>query len=132
MSIIAMANKMWKKASQQNDLLFEHCTSGQKASIKGIGTAHSVSIGTDGVPFNAPNVHVSFHESLLRDANPDYKIRVGEDVNLDGHLVSFNDSNGTLQTYSVKETFPDNTVGMIVCMCSLYERVAFEKVQNDI
>ena len=128
-NVLAKAKADWRRFSQSTfdlDLTFEASTGGETATIKGIGTKHQIQVDTDGLPYNAPNVHISFCEAVLAEANPAYPIRNGEDVIMKDQLVSFEDSTGTQRLYQITETFPDQTVGVIVCMCATYERTPLE------
>jgi len=127
-NILAKGKFDWARFSQSTfdlDLSFESKNNGELATIKGIGTRHQIQVDTDGLPFNAPNIHVSFAESVLALANPIYPIRnvtKQEDIIMKDDLVSFVDNTGTLKLYQITEVFPSQTVGMIVCMCADYDR----------
>jgi hypothetical protein len=93
--------------------------SGTPLSCVALATKHHNSIGTDGLPVNSKNVHISLIESYLvvlgytvRDAN--------QEVNLRNHKVSFADSSGVVKNYIIKETLPDETVGVITCLLGDY------------
>ena len=129
-NILSKAKADWAKFSQSSfdlDLSFESKNNGELATIKGIGTRHQIQVDTDGLPFNSPNIHVSFAESVLAAENPNYPIRSAtksEDIIMKNDLVSFVDSTDTLRLYQIIETFPDQAVGMIVCTCADYEKIA--------
>jgi len=93
--------------------------SGSPLQCVGLATKHHNSIGSDGLPVNSKNAHISLIESYLiglgyvvRDSN-------GE-VNLRNHRVSFADSSGVVKNYIIKETLPDETVGVITCILGDY------------
>lgn len=120
MSILAKARADWRKLSQSAfdlELTFNN-NQGQTAVIKGIGTRHSLSMDTDGMAVNQPNNHVSFCEALIQETNPLYVIRQpgSEEVQMTGHRVSFEDSTGTVHEHIIKQAWPDQTVGVVVCI----------------
>lgn len=118
MSVIEAAQRAWKKQSQQIELTFTKSDESETATLFGIGTRHSLSMDTDGIPVKMPNNHVSFHEELFNEANPNYIIRPnnGDEIKMRGDRVTFNDSTGTPRTHLISEVWPDQTVGMIVCI----------------
>lgn len=90
------------------------------AVVVGLATKHHISIDTDGNVVNTKNAHISISEQLLVDAL--YPVRTGGDeVTLIDHHVSYADSTGTVKEYVIKETFPDETVGMITCILNDFE-----------
>lgn len=89
--------------------------SSSPVEVKGLGTKHHNSIGTDGLPFNSKNAHISLIESDLVEKGITVRDANGE-VNLRNFLADFIDSSGVLKNYIIKETFPDETVGVIVCI----------------
>lgn len=92
---------------------------GDPVAVKGLGTKHHNSIGTDGLPINSKNVHISLIESDLVEKGITVRDTNGE-VNLLKFLVDFTDSSGVLKHYIIKETFPDETVGVITCILGDY------------
>jgi hypothetical protein len=86
------------------------------ASIEttGFATKHHINFDTDGTTMNAKNAHICVDENFLADNG--YPVRVNEEVNLLNHRVSFPDSSGVQKEYIVKENFPDETLGLIVCI----------------
>ena len=84
-------------------------------TIKGFGTAHHLSFDSNtGRPINTKNAHCSFFEKTLSDLG--YPVRVSNEVSMKNHRVSFLDSAGITRHYRINETFPDETLGMIVCI----------------
>jgi len=108
------------QSSNDFGLLLEFTApNGTTASINGLATRHHFSLTTDGLPVNSRNVHCSFSESAL--AAKGYPIRINGEVNLRGHLVAWTDNTGTKKTYVVNEWFPDDLVGLIVCLLGDYK-----------
>lgn len=91
---------------------------GQTATITGLHTKHhlgfDIESGTDKVIKNA---HASFSEELLSETNPDYTIRDSDGkVDMQGHRIDAADSTGTTCSYLIDQAFPDETVGLIMCI----------------
>lgn len=103
---------------------------GISATIKGLGTHHNTSVDTDGVLFNSPNIHITFHEDTLIAANSAYNYKKNGVPTLKGHTASFVDNLGTTHEYMIEETMPDRTVGLVVCMCQKYEKEAFDDLNK--
>jgi len=83
-------------------------------TISGYHTKHHFGIDSDGLPVNTKKAHVSFSEAAL---SVDYPLRNGQgEVNLRGHFVTVEDSTGTAKTYEIVQWFPDETLGLIVCI----------------
>lgn len=94
-------------------------TGGQPVSIKCLGTKHHNSIGTDGIPVNSKNVHVSLNESYLTGLGLTVR-NSNKEINFRNWLISFADSSGVVKNYIIKETQPDETTGMIICFLADY------------
>lgn len=87
------------------------------AKLNGLHTKHHLAVDQDGKQVNSRSAHVSFSESNLLASNVDYPLRNSKnEVVLKGHKVSVSDSTGLLRTYIVREWFPDETIGLIVCI----------------
>lgn len=85
------------------------------AVIKGLHSKHHFSIDTDGVAVNSKNSHISFSEATL--AALVYPLRnAGGEVALKNHKVAVKDSTGISKNYFISEWFPDEMVGLIVCL----------------
>lgn len=125
MNIRDRARADWKRFSQSAfdlDVVIQTppgVTPVQTATVKGIATRITVPIETDGQDALATLAHVAINESALRDANADYPIRDSNGlVALNNHLVTYADANDTLRNYAIKQVYPDDTVGMIMCHCA--------------
>lgn len=88
------------------------------ATVMGLHTKHRISISPEGVPINARNAHVSVSEASLTALG--YPVRENGEVKLSNHRVTVKDSTGEDKTYVIKEWFPDETIGMIVCILGDY------------
>lgn len=88
---------------------------GETAAIVGLHTKIKLQYDTLGNEVNTKKVHMSFSESLLTDLA--YPVRnVAGQVSLKGHKVTIADSTGTNCTYIINELYPDETIGLIVCI----------------
>ena len=92
---------------------------GEPVSVSTLATKHHNSINTDGLPVNSKNAHVSFIESDLTDKGLTVRDSAGE-INLRNWRVSFADSSDVVKNYIIKETMPDETLGVIVCILGDY------------
>ena len=122
-SILERARNDWERFSQSSfdlDLTFTTPDGSQTGTIKGIGTrATQTFLETDGQQVIGEIVHIGFKEKLLKEANPAYPIRNADQlVAINNHRVDFEDSNGLLRNYVIKQVYPDSTVGMIMCDCA--------------
>jgi len=85
------------------------------ANIVGIATKHHIGIDDEGNVVNTKNVHISFSEKQLTDASYPTRDSDGE-VSLYGHKATWIDSTGSSITYAIREFFPDETMGVILCI----------------
>ena len=90
-------------------------TRDKQLSLTGLATKHWINFDTDGNPVNSKNVHICIDESFLVANGYPVRNAKGE-INLMKHLVSFPDSSGMVKNYVVRENFPDETLGLIVCI----------------
>lgn len=94
----------------------------QTANINVHHVKHNLGVDTDGNMINSKKAHVSFSESALADANPNYIIRdARKEVNMKGHRINVADSTGIVKNYIVKSTYPDEKIGLIVVILDDYE-----------
>jgi len=100
------------------DITFEAPTA-EIAEITGLATKHHIGLDTEGNPINTKNVHVSVSEQLLVDEG--YPVRVNDEVSILNHIVSYKDSTGITKVYTIRETFPDETIGVITCILDDFE-----------
>lgn len=86
---------------------------GMHAKINGV-------IDTTGNFINAKKAHISVSEGALVDAG--YPVRNAKnEVDMFGDKVSVMDSAGIQCEYQIRETYPDETVGLIVCFLFDFE-----------
>lgn len=83
--------------------------------IVGLHTKHHLGIDTEGNQVNTKNTHIAISEQVLIDLA--YPVRnANQEVFLRDHKVLVKDSTGVLKSYVIREWFPDETIGLIVCI----------------
>lgn len=86
-------------------------------TVNVIHTKHHLSLDTDGLPVNGKVASIAFSED-----NIDESIRnVNNEVDLIDWKVLVKDSTGTDKQYIIREWFPDEMIGMIVCILGDFE-----------
>ena len=113
------AKKFVTEGGFQEDITLKTPDGASTIQLPGFATKHHINFDTDGTSVNAKNAHICIDENYLSDSN--YPVRVNEEVNLLNHRVSFKDSSGVVKNYIVKENFPDETLGLIVCVLGDFE-----------
>lgn len=99
------------------ELIFTPKSSEETYTINGIAINHSLTIDSGGAAVRGRQSHCSFSESLL--TAQEYPLRNDKNqVDLKGHKVAWKDSTGVLKTYNIINWFPDETIGLIMCICS--------------
>ena len=89
-------------------------------SLTGFATKHFINFDSDGLPINSKNVHICIDENIL--ISQGYPLRNAKDeVHLKGHIIAYPDSTGNIKKYVVRENFPDETLGLIVCILNDYK-----------
>ena len=88
--------------------------------LQGLHAKHHMGYDTEGNMVNTKNAHVSISEDILADAGYPYR-DANDEVNLNGHLVTVKDSTRLDITYIIREWYPDETIGLIVCILGVYE-----------
>jgi len=81
--------------------------------VNGLAPVHHLSFDTDGNSVNSKVAHVSISEATLIEAEFEPRNTANE-VAMRSVLVTFSDSAGITRTYSVKENYADETLGVIV------------------
>jgi len=126
MSLIAQAKADWQEFTSDADawgvlIAFKHPTTTQTATINGLHTKHHMGFDPmTGKQINSKNAHISVSEALLVAAGYPVRNANGE-LNLLKHIVTVKDSTGTDKKYVVRENYPDETVGMVVCILNDYK-----------
>jgi len=87
--------------------------------VVGVHTKHHLGIDTEGNQVNSKNAHIGISEQVLIDAG--YPVRnAGGEVSLKDHKIIVKDSTTFDKNYVVDQWFPDETIGLIVCILSDY------------
>lgn len=126
MGLLDIAKADWQKFSSDTgatgagvELIFQS-PNNQVATVQGLATTHHMSTSFDPetgreVKVNVRNVHVSVSEQLFIDAGYPVRDSSGR-VSMNGHTVRFVNSADQDLRYKIAETFPDETIGVIVFM----------------
>lgn len=85
----------------------------------GWASKHHINFDTDGAPINAKNAHICLDEDALVAGG--ILVRVNEEVVLRDYKIEVKDSSGIIKKYIIKEIFPDETLGLIVCVLGDFE-----------
>ncbi|MBP1638973.1 MAG: hypothetical protein H6Q17_556 [Bacteroidetes bacterium] len=84
-----------------------------------MGLVHHLSFDTDGAPVNSKQAHITVSEKILTDAG--FTVRnSNNEVYLINAIVKFADFSGVEKSYTVKENFADDTLGVIFLMLGKY------------
>lgn len=93
---------------------------GLTVTVNALAIRHHMSLNSDGMAANALNARVTVSEKTLTDLG--YPTRnIQGDVSMVGNIVSFADSTQVTKMYSIESTWPDDSLGVIVCTLSEYE-----------
>lgn len=80
-----------------------------------------ISIDGEGRPYNSKNASITFSESALIDAGyVSIRDAISHEVKMRDHKVSWADSTGSTFKYRISETYPDETLGLIVAILTDY------------
>lgn len=99
-------------------------------AASGLFTKHHLGIDTEGNLVNTKNAHFSISEQVLTTLNYPVRNASGE-VDLKGHKLFVKDSTGIVKSFIIREFFPDETIGLIVCILGTYEVLNIFSVQFD-
>lgn len=84
-------------------------------TLNGYSSKHFVSFDSDGNSISSKNAHICIDEDILTTNNYPTRNSRGE-VSLLNHRVSCADSTGDVKNYIVRENYPDESLGLIVCI----------------
>lgn len=89
---------------------------GHSVQLNALASKHHLGVDPEnGNPVNSKNAHVTLPEKILVDLG--YVVRnASNEVSLIGHKIEYTDSAGILCKFRINETFPDETLGAIVCI----------------
>jgi len=85
----------------------------------GVHTKHHLGMSAEGVPVNSKTASVAFSESNL-PISVSIRNAAGE-VKLKDWKVDVKDSTGGEKKYIIREWFPDEMIGLIVCILGDFE-----------
>lgn len=90
------------------------------ATIRGMSSVIHLGVDNQGEFVNTRKAHISFSESSLSDTG--YPVRDSNDVLiLKGNRVGVIDSTGIIKQYIIREIYPDEALGLLVCMLGDFE-----------
>ncbi len=115
----ADAKRFILKGGFQEEISLFTPTGNMSVRTAGLATKHHISFDTDGNPINSKNVHICLDESDL--INKGYIVRnSNKEITLLNHIVNFKDSSGEEKKYIVLQNYPDEVLGLIVCILGDY------------
>ena len=94
-------------------------TTNQIINTKGLHTKIHLGVDTDGNMVNAKKAHISFSEDNILELGFSIRNAKGE-VDLRKWKADVKDSTGVVKNYSIQQWFPDETIGLIVCILEDY------------
>lgn len=93
---------------------------GDTATINGLHAKIHMAMDTEGNTVNSKKAHISFSEAELNAQG--YVIRnAARECSMKDHKVTVSDSTGQSWQYIIREVYPDETVGLIVCILGDFE-----------
>jgi len=114
------AKKYVTKGGFQEDIILESSNGLNKVEITGFVSKHWINFDTNGNSANSKNAHICIDEAQLLELG--YPVRNSkEEVFLRGHKVYTKDSSVVVKSYVINEWFPDETLGLIVCILGDYD-----------
>ena len=114
------AKKYITKGGFEEDIILSNSDGSVVVELTGWVTKHWINFDTDGNPTNSKNAHICLDEETL--FNLGYPVRnLNKEIHLFNHKVSTKDSSGELKNYVINEWFPDETLGLIVCILGDFE-----------
>jgi hypothetical protein len=114
------SKKYITKGGFQDDIVLKTIDGLKVINTTGFVSKHWINYDTDGLPANSKNAHICLDESDL--VLQEYPVRNNQnEVSLMNHKVDAKDSSGVLKHYIIKEWFPNETLGLIVCILSDYD-----------
>lgn len=94
-------------------------TLNENIEIQGLHTKIHLGVDTDGNMVNAKKAHISFSEDNVLALGFSIRNIKGE-VDLRKWKVDVKDPTGIVKKYSIQQWFPDETIGLIVCILEDY------------
>ena len=118
---LARKDSRWyvTKGGFESDITLKPVPAGVSISITGFATKHHISFDTDGTLQNTKNAHICISEAELVEKG--VNVRINEEIMLLNYIVTYADSSGVEKSYIVRENYPDETLGLIVCILGDYD-----------
>ena len=114
------SKKYIKQGGFEEDIIMTNVNGDASVETTGFVSKHWNNFDSDGLPINSKNAHICIDEDDL--VSKSYPVRNQKnEVHLKNHRVSVKDSSGILKRYLIKEWYPDETLGLIVCILSDYD-----------
>ena len=85
------------------------------ATIRGMSAVIHLGVDNQGEFVNTRKAHISFSESSLSDTGFPVRDQNGTLI-IKGNRVDVIDSTGEIEQYVIREIYPDEAVGLLVCM----------------
>ncbi len=100
----------------EEDIVLKTKDESIELAVKGLTTNHTQPFDTEGNPVLSNSVHITVSELSLIEGEFPYTSPTTGKVNLNGCKVIKQDNTGELKKFVVRETMPNKTVGLIVCI----------------
>ena len=101
-------------------ILLENADNSESVTLFGLAVKHHLGINTEGNFANVKTAHISFSEQLVIDAG--FVIRNSEgEVHMPKYKATFADNRGVQVKYIIREWFPDESLGSILCFLGDYK-----------
>lgn len=113
--------KITQKGGFEETMIFSDPSSNLSAEIKGLHSKHWQAFETEGSVVNSKNAHISVMESVLLEAGFKTRNEKTGNVKLDHLIIEVPDSTETPKKYTILESFPSETTGLIVCILGDYK-----------
>ncbi|RDY57708.1 hypothetical protein [Flagellimonas nanhaiensis] len=114
----ADAKKILSSSGFEEDITLTTPDGQTTITTKGLTTKHHLDFDTEG-PVNSKKVHICIDESDLEAKAYPVRNSVNE-VDLREHIITVSDSTGNAREYLVSQLFPNETLGLIVCVLEDY------------
>ena len=96
-------------------ILLENADGSESITLNGLAIKHHLGIDTEGNFANAKTAHISFSEQLVIDGG--FVVRdANNEVNMAKYKATFEDNRGVSVKYIIREWFPDESLGHIMCI----------------
>ena len=113
------AQKYIMKGTASDQVTISSPTGTNTVTTTGYNGKHWINFDSEGNSINSKSAHVGLSESDL-NAKGYITRNADNEVYLFNHRITSKDSTGIRKTYVIKEWFPDETLGLIVCILGDY------------